>query len=415
MISRILLISAALLLMSCGGSGSGSSSDSSAGSGTGSSNTGSSNTDIGTVTLAGQTEVWSDQINWTLSATAEGLNSTDVSFQLAADNSGLEIDSTTGLIQGVVTTAGVYDLVITAEDSAGGSAAESFSFTSNAFIAGHWLMDLPSSNEQLLLIISRNGRASITKSSAVGEIDTICNGQLTILGDAVSGSLGCVDAELNRFALPASGTVVAGSSITLSDFSFADALGDALVEGQFLFQTQAEVFNFGTIVPGVYAEYSDIASGISLVKVTADGSLTAMMPSDVGFQNKNSRCGLSGSLEADVIFADYEIESLKSALQVFEANITLTDCDLGSTALDSLNYNQTQASALGASVLDTLADAQSFNLYFPGSGNSNESQNAGYFRYVQLCDESNQLTAIAALLKDDSEQFSIIACPVEEG
>ena len=415
MISRILLISAALLLMSCGGSGSGSSSDSSAGSGTGSSNTGSSNTDIGTVTLAGQTEVWSDQINWTLSATAEGLNSTDVSFQLAADNSGLEIDSTTGLIQGVVTTAGVYDLVITAEDGAGGSAAESFSFTSNAFIAGHWLMDLPSSNEQLLLIISRNGRASITKSSAVGEIDTICNGQLTIRGDAVSGSLGCVDAELNRFALPASGTVVAGSSITLSDFSFADALGDALVEGQFLFQTQAEVFNFGTIVPGVYAEYSDIASGISLVKVTADGSLTAMMPSDVGFQNKNSRCGLSGSLEADVIFADYEFESLKSALQVFEANITLTDCDLGSTALDSLNYNQTQASALGASVLDTLADAQSFNLYFPGSGNSNESQNAGYFRYVQLCDESNQLTAIAALLKDDSEQFSIIACPVEEG
>lgn len=410
MISRILLMSAALLVMSCGGSGSGSNSDSSAG--TGSSNTGSSNT--GTVTLAGQTEVWSDQINWTLSATAEGLNSADVSFQLAADNSGLEIDSTTGLIQGVATTAGVYDLVITAEDSAGGSAVESFSFTSNAFIAGHWLMDLPSSNEQLLLIVSRNGRASMTKSSAVGEIDSICNGQLTILGDAVSGSLSCVDAELNRFALPASGTVVVGSSITLSDFSFADSLEDALVEGQFLFQTQADVFNFGSIVPGVYAEYSDIASGISLVKVTADGSLTAMMPSDVGFQNKNSRCGLSGSLEADVIFADYEFESLKNALQVFEATVTLTDCDLGSTALDSLNYNQAQANALGASVLDTLADAQSFKLYFPGSGNSNESQNAGYFRYVQFCDESNQLTAIAALLKDDSEQFSIIACPVEE-
>ncbi len=410
MISRILLMSAALLVMSCGGSGSGSNSDSSAG--TGSSNTGSSNT--GTVTLVGQTEVWSDQINWTLSATAEGLNSTDVSFQLAADNSGLEIDSTTGLIQGVATTAGVYDLVITAEDSAGGSAVESFSFTSNAFIAGHWLMDLPSSNEQLLLIVSRNGRATMTKSSAVGEIDSICNGQLTILGDAVSGSLSCVDAELNRFALPASGTVVVGSSITLSDFSFAGSLEDALVEGQFLFQTQADVFNFGSIVPGVYAEYSDIASGISLVKVTADGSLTAMMPSDVGFQNKNSRCGLSGSLEADVIFADYEFESLKNALQVFEATVTLTDCDLGSTALDSLNYNQAQANALGASVLDTLADAQSFKLYFPGSGNSNESQNAGYFRYVQFCDESNQLTAIAALLKDDSEQFSIIACPVEE-
>ena len=407
MISRVLLISAVLLLISCGGGG-GSSTDG-AGSGSGSngdSNSGTPDPDFGTVTLAGQTEVWSDQINWTLSASVDGSNSTGVSFQLAADNSGLEIDSTTGLIQGVATTPGVYDLVITAADSAGGSTANSFSFTSNAFIAGHWLMDLPSSNEQLLMVISRNGRASITRSSAVGEINAICNGQMTILGDAVSGGLGCVDAELNRSSLAAAGTVIEGSSIQLTDFGFGDGL--------FLFQTQTEVFNFGTLAPGIYVEYSDIAAGISLVKVTADGNLAAITPAEVGFQNKNGRCALSGSLEADVIFSDYDFESLKNALQVFEADITLTDCDLGSAALDSLNYNQAQAPALGASVLDTLADALSFNLYFPGHDNGNEPQNAGYFRYVQFCDESNQLTAIATLLKDDSEQFSIIACPVEE-
>ena len=389
--------------MSCGGGGG--SSAAGAGSGaSGSSNTDSSSTDFGTVTLEGQTEVWSDQTNWTLSARADGLDSTTVSFQLAADNSGLEIDSTTGLIQGVATTPGVYDLVISAEDSAGGSTAKSFSFTSNAFIAGHWLMDLPSSNEQLLMIISRNGRVSMTKSSAVGEVNAICNGQLVILGDAVSGDLGCVDAALNRSSLAAAGTLVEGSSIQLTDFAFGN--------GRFVFQTQTEVFNFGTIAPGIYVEYSDIAAGISLVKVIADGTLTAMAPAEVGFQNKNSRCGLSGSLEADEIFADYEFEPLRNALQVFEANIALTDCDLGSAALDSLNYNQNQAPALGASVLDTLADALSFNLYFPGNGN--ESQNPGYFRYVQFCDEANQLTAIAALLKDESEQFSIIACPVDE-
>ena len=109
MISRISLISLALLLMSCGGGGG--SSAAGAGSGaSGSSNTDSSSTDFGTVTLEGQTEVWSDQTNWTLSARADGLDSTAVSFQLAADNSGLEIDSTTGLIQGVATTPGVYDL-----------------------------------------------------------------------------------------------------------------------------------------------------------------------------------------------------------------------------------------------------------------------------------------------------------------
>jgi len=410
MIARILLISAVLLLISCGGGGS-----SASGSGSGSnsdngSDTGSSNTGLGTVTLAGQTEVWSDQINWTLSASVDGPNSTDFSFQLDANNSGLEIDSTTGLIQGAATNPGVYGLVITAKDSAGESTVESFTFTSNAFIAGHWLMDLPSSNEQLLMVISRNGRTSITRSSALGEVNAICNGQLTILGDAVSGSLNCVDAELNRFALPVSGTVVEQSSITLTDFALVDAVDD----GPFLFQTQAEVFNFGVITPGIYAEYSDIASGISLVKVTADGSLAAITPAEVGFQNKSSRCTLSGNLEADVIFADYEFESLKNALQVFEANITLTDCDLGSAALDSLDYNQTQASALGASVLDTLADALSFKLYFSADGNSNESQNAGYFRYVQLCDQTNQLTAIATLLKAEGEQFSIIACPVEE-
>ena len=406
MIARILLISAALLLISCGGGSSGSGSNSGSNSG---SDGGSSEPDFGTVTLAGQTEVWSDEINWTLSASADGLNSSGVSFQLAADNSGLEIDSTTGLIQGAATTPGVYDLIITAQDEAGGSTAKSFRFTSNAFIAGHWLMDLPSSDEELLMVISRNGRTSITRSSALGGINAVCNGQLSIVGDTVSGNLGCVDAELNRFSQTVSGTAIEGSSITLSDFT----LGDAPAEGRFLFQTQAEVFNFGTLAPGIYVEYSNIASGISLVKVTADG-LSAITPAEVGFQNKNSRCALSGNLEADVIFADYDLESLKGALQVFEADITLTECDLGSAALGSLNYNQTEAAALGASVFDTLADALSFNLYFSGSNDSDESQNAGYFRYVQFCDQSNQLTAIAALLKDEDEQFSIIACPVDE-
>ena len=406
MIARILLISAALLLISCGGGSSGSGSSSGSNSG---SDGGSSEPDFGTVTLVGQTEVWSDEINWTLSASADGLNSSGVSFQLAADNSGLEIDSTTGLIQGAATTPGVYDLVITAQDEAGGSTAKSFRFTSNAFIAGHWLMDLPSSDEELLMVISRNGRTSITRSSALGGINAVCNGQLSIVGDTVSGNLGCVDAELNHFSQTVSGTAIEGSSITLSDFT----LGDAPAEGRFLFQTQAEVFNFGTLAPGIYVEYSNIASGISLVKVTADG-LSAITPAEVGFQNKNSRCALSGNLEADVIFADYDLESLKGALQVFEADITLTECDLGSAALGSLNYNQTEAAALGASVFDTLADALSFNLYFSGSNDSDESQNAGYFRYVQFCDQSNQLTAIAALLKDEDEQFSIIACPVDE-
>ena len=406
MIARILLISAALLLISCGGGSSGSGSSSGSNSG---SDGGSSEPDFGTVTLAGQTEVWSDEINWTLSASADGLNSSGVSFQLAANNSGLEIDSTTGLIQGAATTPGVYDLVITAQDEAGGSTAKSFRFTSNAFIAGHWLMDLPSSDEELLMVISRNGRTSITRSSALDGINAVCNGQLSIVGDTVSGNLGCVDAELNRFSQTVSGTAIEGSSITLSDFT----LGDAPAEGRFLFQTQAEVFNFGTLAPGIYVEYSNIASGISLVKVTADG-LSAITPAEVGFQNKNSRCALSGNLEADVIFADYDLESLKGALQVFEADITLTECDLGSAALGSLNYNQTEAAALGASVFDTLADALSFNLYFPGSNDNAESQNAGYFRYVQFCDQSNQLTAIAALLKDEDEQFSIIACPVDE-
>jgi hypothetical protein len=407
MIARVLLLFTALLLTSCGGGGGSSGAEAGTGSNAGSGTGTGTGTDYGTVTLAGQTKVWSDQINWTLSARADGLNSTGVSFQLEADNSGLEIDSTTGLIQGTATTPGVYDLVISAEDSVGGSTAKSFTFTSNAFIAGHWVMDLPSSDEALLMVISRNGRASITKSSLSGELNAVCNGQLTILGDGLSGNFSCVDAELERFSLAASGTVVEDSSITLTDFNFGDGL--------FVFQSQAEVFNFGTIVPGIYVEYSDIGSGISLVRVAADGSLVAMVPADVGLRNKTSRCALSGSLTADVIFADYEPEPLKNALQVFEATVSLANCDLGSAALGSLDYNQNQASALGATVLDTLADGLSFNLYFPGNETSNDAHNAGYFRYVQFCDESNRLTAIASLLKDKSEKFSIVACPVEEG
>jgi len=407
MIARVLLLSTALLLTSCGGGGGSSGAEAGTGSNAGSGTGTGTGTDYGTVTLAGQTKVWSDQINWTLSARASGLKSTGVSFQLEADNSGLEIDSTTGLIQGTVTTPGVYDLVISAEDTAGGSTAKSFTFTSNAFIAGHWVMDLPSSDEALLMVISRNGRASITKSSLSGELNAVCNGQLTILGDGLSGNFSCVDAELERFSLAASGTVVEDSSITLNDFNFGDGL--------FVFQSQAEVFNFGTIVPGIYVEYSDIGSGISLVRVAADGSLVAMVPADVGLRNKTSRCALSGSLTTDVIFADYEPEQLKNALQVFEATVSLANCDLGSAALGSLDYNQNQASALGATVLDTLADGLSFNLYFPGNETSNDAHNAGYFRYVQFCDESNRLTAIASLLKDKSEKFSIVACPVEEG
>jgi hypothetical protein len=402
MIARVLLLSTALLLTSCGGGGGSSGADA----GTGSNDGSGTETDYGTVTLAGETNVWSDQINWTLSARASGLKSTGVSFQLEADNSGLEIDSTTGLIQGTVTPPGVYDLVISAEDTDGGSTSKSFTFTSNAFIAGHWVMDLPSSDESLLMVISRNGRASITKSSLSGELNAICNGLLTILGDGLSGNFSCVDTELERFSLAASGTVVEDSSITLTDFSFGDGL--------FVFQSQAEVFNFGSIVPGIYVEYSDIGSGISLVRVAADATLVAMVPADVGLRNKTSRCALSGSLTADVIFADYEPEQLKNALQVFEATVSLANCDLGSAALGSLDYNQNQVSVLGATVLDTLADGLSFNLYFPGNEDSNDAHNAGYFRYVQFCDESNRLTAIANLLKDEAEKFSIVACPVEE-
>lgn len=396
MISRIVVTLSMLLLMSCGGGG-GSDGNSPEGPAV-----------SGTVSLSGPAEVWSDEISWTLTASAEGLDRISVSYQLDADGSGLTMDSTTGLIQGAAITAGVYDLVVSASDGAGISASQSLSFTSNAFIAGHWRMARPSTGEEIEMVVSRNGRISLISYAPNGGISAVCNGLLEIDGDRLSGSVDCVDDELGQSTSVISGTVIEGSSITLTGFDQGD-------DGVFLFQSQAAEFNFGTIVPGIYVEYSDIAQGISLVEVSAEGVLTPLAPGDVGFDSKTSRCDLSGRLEEDDVFADYEFEQLKNALQVFEASISLTNCDLGSTAVDALDFNQIDAPALGASVLDTLADALSFNLYFPGNGNSNESYNAGYFRYVQFCDEANQLTAIAALLKDESEQFSIIACPVEEG
>ena len=391
MISRICLVSTFVLLISCGGGG-GTETE--------------AEPDYGTITLSGQSQVWSDQINWTLGASANGLNSNSVSYQLDADGSGLAIDSTTGLIQGAVTSPGVYSLLISAADGSGGSTSKSFAFNSNAFIAGHWVMDLPLLNEKLLMVVSRNGRVSISRSTPSGAIDSICHGQLTILGATLAGDLACIDDELTQEPLSIVGTVVPGSSITLAGINDGE-------DGLFLLQTQAEEFNFGSIPPGIYVEYSDIAEGISLVKVSAEGQLTAMIPADIGFQNKNSRCALSGSLESDIVFSDYELEQLKTALQVFEATISLTDCDLGSAALHSLDYNQTEAPALGATVLDTLANAPSFNLFFPGNPNTNNAYNSGYFRYVQLCDESDEFTDVKTILDDDSERFENLLCPAE--
>lgn len=403
MISRICLISTLLLLISCGGGGGGTDAAIE------------DKTDYGTITLAGQPQAWSDQISWTLSASAPGLNSNSVSYQLDADGSGLEIDSTTGLIQGRVTNPAVYDLLISASDASGGSTSESFAFTSNAFVAGHWVLDLPSVNEELLMVVSRNGRASISRSGPSGAINSICHGQLTILGDSLAGDLGCIDQDLTRSSLAIVGRVVPDSSITLTGINNGE-------DGLFLLQTQAEEFNFGSIPPGIYVEYSDIAQGISLVQVSPEGLLTAMTPEQLMFQGKTSRCALSGSLEPDSVFADYDLEQLNSALQVFEATISLTDCDLGSAALDSLDYNQTEAPALGATVLDTLANAPSFNLFFPGAlGDSangtettNEAYNPGYFRYVQLCDQSSEFTDVKTILDDDSERFANLQCPVED-
>ena len=408
MISRICLISTLILLMSCGGGGGG-------GTDTATEN----ETDYGTITLSGQSQAWSDQINWTLSASAPGLNSSSVSYELDADGSGLEIDSTTGLIQGRVTNPAVYSLLISASDASGGSTSESFTFASNAFVAGHWVMDLPSLNEELLMVVSRNGRVSISRSEPSGAINSICHGQLTILGATLAGDLGCIDEDLTRSSLTIAGTVVPDSSITLAGINDGE---DSL----FLLQTQAEEFNFGSIPPGIYVEYSDIAQGISLVRVSPEGLLTAMTPEQLMFQGKTSRCALSGSLESDTVFADYELEQLNSALQVFEATISLTDCDLGGADLDSLDYNQTEAPALGASVLDTLANAPSFNLFFPGAlapamdsatngtETTNEAYNPGYFRYVQLCDQSSEFTDVKTILDDDSERFANLQCPVED-
>ena len=395
MISRVCLVSTLFLLISCGGGGSG-------GGGTAAEE----EPDYGTITLSGQAQAWSDQINWTLGASADGLNNNSVSYQLDADGSGLAIDSTTGLIQGAVTSPGVYSLLIGATDGSGGSTSKSFAFNSNAFIAGHWVMDLPLLNEKLLMVVSRNGRVSISSSAPSGAIDSICHGQLTILGTTLAGDLACIDEDLTGSSLTIAGTVVPGSSITLVGINDGE-------DGLFLFQTQAEEFNFGTITPGIYVEYSNIAQGISLVKVSANGLLTAMIPADIGFQNKTSRCALSGSLESDIVFADYELEQLKTALQVFEATISVTDCDLGSAALHSLDYNQTEAPALGATVLDTLANAPSFNLFFPGNPNTNNAYNSGYFRYVQLCDESDEFTDVKTILDDDSERFANLLCPAE--
>ncbi len=401
--SHTLLAIAALLLTSCGGGGGSSSS--------GNQNGNQNDTpDYGTVNLVGDTEVWSDQVNWTLTASADKLSSTGLAFTLTDGGSGLVIDAATGVIQGAATTPGVYELTISASDSSGGSTSNSFTFTSNAFIAGHWALEIPASNENLMLVVSRNGRVSLTNSTPAGAINALCNGQAQIVGDSFSADLACVqksvtDASLSNDRLAVSGTVVEGSRITLTNFS---EQGD----GVFLFQPGTEVFNFGTIIPGIYVEYSDIASGISLVEVTADGSLTALAPSALGFQNMASRCALSGNLESDEIFADYERQALKEALQVFEATISLSDCDLGGGAIDSLDYNQTDALAHGASFIDTLADSLSFNLYSPGNAENNDTVNAGYFHYVHFCDESNQLTAVANFLAD-SEPFSIVACPVE--
>jgi hypothetical protein len=397
MIARICLLSALMFLISCGGGGGGGTSTE-------------QEKDFGTITLSGQPQAWSDQISWTLSASVDGLNSNSVSYQMDADGSGLEIDPTTGLILGRATSPAVYDLLISASDASGGSTSKSFTFASNAFVAGHWVMDLPSTNEQVMLVISRNGRASIRQFTPSGAVDSICHGQLVILGDTLSGDLACIDADLSRSSLTIAGTIVPDSSITLADLNDGE-------DGLFVFQTQAEEFNFGSIPPGIYVEYSDIAQGISLVEVSAEGQFTAMEPEQLMFQNKNSRCVLSGSLEADVIFADYELEQLKTALQVFEATISLSDCDLGGGALDSLDYNQAQAPALGATVLDTLANAPSFNLFFLGAtdvGTSDSVSNPGYFRYVQLCDESSEFTEVKTILDDESERFSTLLCPVED-
>ena len=398
--------------MSCGGGGE--SASSSAADQDGSGSTGSGPTDYGSITLAGQTVVWSDETNWTLTAAAEKLDSSTRSFELSDGGSGLEIDPTTGLIQGAVTDPGVYDLTISATDGSGASISTTVAFTSNAFLAGHWVLQMPSTGEQLVMVVSRNGRVSLTNSSAAGEINGICSGQADIVGDTFSGNLNCVQsgsataesaAELTTYSLPVAGTAVEGSSITLANFN---SDGD----GVFVFQTGTEVFNFGTIVPGIYVEYSDIARGISLVEVTAEGVLSAIDPAALGFTEKLSRCTLSGNLEPDTIFADYELEALQAALQVFEATISLSDCDLGGGSVGNLDYNQSDALALGASFMDTLAGALSFNLYSPGNSATNSGFNAGYLHFVHFCDQSNELTAVANLLAD-TERFSIIACPLE--
>lgn len=366
--------------------------------------------DYGTVTLSGETEVWSDQINWTLTASASDLNSTSVSFALSDDGSGLEIDSTTGVIQGAATPPGVYELTIDASDSAGGSTSATFNFTSNAFVAGHWTLERTESNENLMLVVSRNGLVSLITRSASGVMNAVCHGQADIVGDRFTAELACSQrsadgSSTSDNSVVVSGTVVEGSRITLAGL-------DTGQDSVFVFQTAAEVFNFGTITPGIYVEYSDYNSGISLVEVNAEGELTALAPEDVGFQSKSSRCELSGNLNADPVFADYEIDDLKEALQVFETTVSLTNCDLDGDSIRRRDYNQNDTLAHGASVMDTLAASLSFNLYLAGNPDSNDGYNAGYFHYVHFCDESNQLTAVADFLAD-TEPFSIVVCPSE--
>ena len=186
-----------------------------------------------------------------------------------------KLDSTTGVIQGAATPPGVYELTIDASDSAGGSTSATFNFTSNAFVAGHWTLERTESNENLMLVVSRNGLVSLITRSASGVMNAVCHGQADIVGDRFYGlNWACSQrsadgSSTSDNSVVVSGTVVEGSRITLAGL-------DTGQDSVFVFQTAAEVFNFGTITPGIYVEYSDYNSGISLVEVNAEGELTAL-------------------------------------------------------------------------------------------------------------------------------------------
>tara|TARA_B100000795_G_scaffold120591_1_gene89787 strand:+ start:433 stop:1677 length:1245 start_codon:yes stop_codon:yes gene_type:complete len=344
------------------------------------------------VSISGPSIVWSDDYDWSASATATGMDRSTVGFTMSGGDEYIEIDSVTGAINsaGGNLDIGSHRFTISATDASGASASTTYDLRSDAFIAGVWLTNDTGYGEYFRLDVTRSGEIFTASWTDYNDDFEECSGKFAIIGSGLDGKINCnsyLEGVDSNFAADVEG-IMDGGDITLNKMTITSGefAGQVVDEPTVFYRSYNTAIN---IAPGIYIHLTDLHGYIEL-QVSTGGSFSSLPQEEAVINYSDiSSCHVSGNISADPIYGlTTASDNQYPSVDVHDSTFTASSC--------STDYDQSMAASVAFAGLSPVDNSTPF-LWFgtPGNRDSNNGFNASSVNFIQVCDGFNQPTDFA--------------------